>query len=314
MTAINPIHPGEHLAEFLADLGITQYRLAKTIGVPQIRINDIVHCRRSITADTALRIGKALGMTPEFWLNLQRMYDLDVARTTTDVDAIKSLTEEVRHKTFISYHHDDQAEVDEFIKTFDHGRDVFIARAVGSDETMETLVGGDDDDYIMRQIREKYLSDTTVTLVFIGKETWARKFVDWELAASLHQGPVSGKPNGVLAILSPRLTEAILPDRFVDDWQSGCAKLYPYPNSKPQLTQWIDGVFETREEENKRTLITNGRRKLRRNLSASRPGGRASVKPKLDGSHIGSNMQAKPTAIATRSVASASIPHKPSSG
>ena len=78
-----PIHPGEHLSEIMEELGITQYRLAKTIGVPPLRIHDIVHCRRSITADSALRIGKALGMTPEFWLNLQRMYDLDVARAST---------------------------------------------------------------------------------------------------------------------------------------------------------------------------------------------------------------------------------------
>ena len=75
----------------LEELGITQYRLSKTIGVPQIRIHDIVHCRRSITADSALRIGRALGMTPDFWLNLQRMYDLDVARAKTDVSDIKPL-------------------------------------------------------------------------------------------------------------------------------------------------------------------------------------------------------------------------------
>ena len=77
----------------MSELGITQYRLAKTIGVPWVRIHDIVHRRRSITADTALRIGKALGMTPDFWLNLQRMYDLDVARATTDVSAIEALVE-----------------------------------------------------------------------------------------------------------------------------------------------------------------------------------------------------------------------------
>ena len=88
-----PIHPGEHLAEIMQELGITQYRLAKTIGVPAIRIHEIVHGRRSITADSALRIGKALGMTPDFWLNLQRMYDLDVARTKTDTSAIEPLVE-----------------------------------------------------------------------------------------------------------------------------------------------------------------------------------------------------------------------------
>ena len=93
MTTPEPIHPGEHLAEIMQELGITQYRLAKTIGVPQIRIHDIVHRRRSITADTALRIGQALGMTPDFWLNLQRMYDLDVARAKTDVSAIEPLVE-----------------------------------------------------------------------------------------------------------------------------------------------------------------------------------------------------------------------------
>ncbi len=88
-----PIHPGEHLAEIMQELGITQYRLAKTIGVPPIRIHDIVHCRRAITADTALRIGQALGMTPEFWLNLQRMYDLDLARTKIDTSAIEPLVQ-----------------------------------------------------------------------------------------------------------------------------------------------------------------------------------------------------------------------------
>ncbi|MDE0667851.1 MAG: HigA family addiction module antitoxin [bacterium] len=81
------------LAEIMEELGITQYRLAKAVGVPQIRIHDIVHCRRSITADTALRIGRALGMTPEYWLNLQRMHDLDVARAKTDVSTIEPLVE-----------------------------------------------------------------------------------------------------------------------------------------------------------------------------------------------------------------------------
>ena len=91
MTQVTPIHPGEHLAETLAELGISQYRLARTIGVPPRRINEIVHGRRSVTADTALRIGRALGTTPEFWLNLQRMYDLDLARTSADVSHIEPL-------------------------------------------------------------------------------------------------------------------------------------------------------------------------------------------------------------------------------
>ncbi len=93
MTTSEPTHPGEHLAEIMSEFGITQYRLAKTIGVPPIRVHDIVHCRRSITADTALRIARALETTPDYWLNLQRMYDLEVARSRTDVSGIKSLIE-----------------------------------------------------------------------------------------------------------------------------------------------------------------------------------------------------------------------------
>ena len=93
MTTSQPVHPGEHLAEILSELGISQYRLARAIGVPPIRINDVVHCRRSITTDTALRIGRALRMTPEFWLNLQRIYDLDLARASTDTEAIEPLVE-----------------------------------------------------------------------------------------------------------------------------------------------------------------------------------------------------------------------------
>ena len=91
MVSIDPIHPGEHLAEILDELGISRYRLARAIDVPPRRINDVVRGRRCVTADTALRIGQALRMTPEFWLNLQRMYDLDRARAAADIGAIKPL-------------------------------------------------------------------------------------------------------------------------------------------------------------------------------------------------------------------------------
>lgn len=88
------IHPGEYLAEILEELEISQYRLATTIGISPRRINEIVHGTRSITADTALRIGRALRMTPESWLNLQRMYDLEKARGSTDVSQIEPLVPE----------------------------------------------------------------------------------------------------------------------------------------------------------------------------------------------------------------------------
>jgi len=74
-----PIHPGEILREeFLEPMGISQYRLAKDISVPPRRINEIVHGKRSITADTALRLGRFFGMSAQFWLNLQTRYDLEV--------------------------------------------------------------------------------------------------------------------------------------------------------------------------------------------------------------------------------------------
>ena len=74
-----PIHPGEILREeFLEPMGISQYRLAKDIRVPPRRINEIVHGKRSITADTALRLGRFFAMSPQFWLNLQARYDLEV--------------------------------------------------------------------------------------------------------------------------------------------------------------------------------------------------------------------------------------------
>jgi antitoxin HigA-1 len=72
-----PVTPGEILLEeFLQPMGISQYRLAKEIGVPQRRIGEIVHGKRSITADTALRLGRYFGMEAQFWLNLQTRYDL----------------------------------------------------------------------------------------------------------------------------------------------------------------------------------------------------------------------------------------------
>ena len=86
-----PIHPGEHLIEILEELGISQYRLAKAINVSPRRVNEIAQGKRSVTADSALRIGKALGMSPEFWLNLQSMYDLEVAQAAIDTDNVETL-------------------------------------------------------------------------------------------------------------------------------------------------------------------------------------------------------------------------------
>jgi addiction module HigA family antidote len=82
------IHPGDILlTEFMQPLGLTAYRLAKQIGVPAPRINDIVLGKRSISADTALRLGRYFGLPAQFWLNLQNDYDLRLAKTE-DLDSI----------------------------------------------------------------------------------------------------------------------------------------------------------------------------------------------------------------------------------
>jgi addiction module HigA family antidote len=75
-----PIHPGVVLAEdFLKPMNLSQYRLAQEIHVSPRRINEIVHGTRSITADTALRMGRFFGVSPQFWMNLQSRFDLDTA-------------------------------------------------------------------------------------------------------------------------------------------------------------------------------------------------------------------------------------------
>ncbi len=76
-----PIHPGEILMEeFLKPMEISQYRLAKDINVPARRINEIVHAKRSISPDTALRLSKYFGLSESFWMNLQARYDLEIAK------------------------------------------------------------------------------------------------------------------------------------------------------------------------------------------------------------------------------------------
>ena len=89
-----PIHPGEVLMEdFIEGFGITQHKLAVSIGVPPRRINEIVHGKRRITADTALRLARYFGVSPQFWLNLQSRYELELAedRVADQVAGIKPL-------------------------------------------------------------------------------------------------------------------------------------------------------------------------------------------------------------------------------
>ena len=86
---LNPIHPGEILEQdFIEAHGLSQYRIAKDIGVPARRINEIVHGTRAVSADTALRLARYFGTSAQFWMNLQSHYDLECER-----DAIETTIE-----------------------------------------------------------------------------------------------------------------------------------------------------------------------------------------------------------------------------
>lgn len=92
MEKLSPVQPGEVLlAEFIEPLGITQHRLAVAISVPPRRINEIVHGKRRITADTALRLSRYFGTSAQFWINLQSHYDLEVER-----DALGAALDRIR--------------------------------------------------------------------------------------------------------------------------------------------------------------------------------------------------------------------------
>lgn len=93
---IEPIHPGEVLLEdFLKPLDVSQYSLAKAMGVPARRVNEIVHGKRAITADTALRLGRYFGVSPQSWMNLQTHYDLEIA----EIKLGERLEQEVHPRT-----------------------------------------------------------------------------------------------------------------------------------------------------------------------------------------------------------------------
>lgn len=91
MSKLPNIHPGEVLMEeFMVPLGISQNRLARAMQVPPRRINEIVHGQRAVTADTALRLARVLGTSPQFWLGLQADYDLEEA-ASIDLEALSPL-------------------------------------------------------------------------------------------------------------------------------------------------------------------------------------------------------------------------------
>lgn len=91
-TLLPPVHPGEVLREeFLAPLELSVNRVARDLRVPVTRVSEIVHERRSVTADTALRLGRYFGNSPQFWMNLQKSYELEVAERAAGAAIVRDV-------------------------------------------------------------------------------------------------------------------------------------------------------------------------------------------------------------------------------
>jgi hypothetical protein len=167
----------------------------------------------------------------------------------------KSSASPVRHKVFVSYHAVDAVEVVNFIEKYD---DVFIARAIGMEEDGSDIIDSTNVDYIRRVIREKYLKDSTVTMVLVGACTWARKFVDWEVYSSLRSNPT---PNGLLAVQLPSTAQSTKAPARLElnrpkNGKEGYANYYLTPSSGASLRSEIQTAFDARAA--KRDLIELG--------------------------------------------------------
>lgn len=171
-----------------------------------------------------------------------------------------------RRKVFISYHRADLNEVRGFLDHF--GRfDTFIHRAVAT--MPEDVINSTNPDYIMSRVRQDYLQDSTVTLVLIGRCTWARKFVDWEIQSSLRQGDTV-TPNGLLGVVLPSVNQnPRAPNRLAINLAAPPAESYArwyYAPANPEtLAGWIEDAFVARTE--KRHLIKNPRERMVNNLA-----------------------------------------------
>ncbi len=175
-------------------------------------------------------------------------------------EAYAAKTYDTRHKCFLSYHSEDADEVADFVDAFGTA---FIPKVIGISEE-DPLISSSNTDYIMDRIREKYLTDSTVTMVLMGKCTWARRFVDWEVYSSLHRGKVN-RLNGLMAVNLPSITASDvskLPPRVDDNLPrtngpDRFARWYQYPTTASEVQGWVDNAFDARV--NRQALIDNSR-------------------------------------------------------
>lgn len=154
-----------------------------------------------------------------------------------------------RHKVFLSHYNEDAEEVKKFVEYFDEEKEVFISKVVGDD--YDTTINSDDSDYIMKKIREDYLTDSTVTIVLIGKNTHKRKYVDWEIASTI-RNDTNNKRSGLIGILLPGRTKenTTIPPRLQDNVDCGYAEIRSYPSYSPDtLRNWIEDAFQRKDDD-----------------------------------------------------------------
>lgn len=162
-----------------------------------------------------------------------------------------------KHKVFLSYSKADKSAVDKFCGTF--GK-TFIRRGMVMEDD---LIDSTNTDYVMSEIRKRYLKDSTVTIVFIGKCTWSRRFVDWEIQSSLRRYSDDRLPNGLIAI-QLWTSYSTLPSRLNSNAGKGYSKFYAYPTSHIALWNMIEWAFNQRQNEH---LIINPRDRFINNRS-----------------------------------------------
>jgi hypothetical protein len=163
----------------------------------------------------------------------------------------------IKRRVFISHYKGDKAEVEAFIDYFANQQGVFTPYVLGANDN-DDFIDSDNPDYVMSQIRAKYLKDTSVTIVLVGNCTHSRRYVDWEIKGSLMQG--ESLPNGLIGIiLKSKGANAYLPPRFEGNWTTGhvnCyARYWTYPNSADTLGGWIEDAYLARTTRS--PLITN---------------------------------------------------------
>ena len=193
---------------------------------------------------------------------------LEIGRRYDSVSEFRASDGSVRHKCFLSYYSEDADEVLEFVEKF---KEVFIPKIVGISED-DSWINSDDDEYVMDTIRENYLTNSTVTLVLVGKCTWARKFVDWEVYSSLRRDP-KNRLNGLLAIELPSVAGSpTLPERVrknvirdKENTDTGYARFISYPTSESSLRDYIEDAFMARSS--REHLIELGGQRRKNNSS-----------------------------------------------